>query len=58
MELDEKTVLKTFKNPCNINRIKYMFKCDLDYAQKIVFKLLKDGVIKESNYAKEYFVLK
>lgn len=58
MELNEKTILKTFKNPCNIHHIKYMFKCDLDYAQKIIFKLLNDEVIKESEYVKEYYVLK
>jgi hypothetical protein len=52
-------LLKKLNQPIHITYIsQYIFKKDMDETKKIIEKLINENIIEESEYAKNYYVLK
>jgi hypothetical protein len=55
----EKILLAKLRQPIHIDYIsQYILKLPINKTKEIINKLIEDGVVEESNYAKDYFVIK
>jgi hypothetical protein len=55
----EKILLAKLRQPIHIGYIsQYIIKLPINKTKEIINKLIEDGVVEESNYAKDYFVIK
>jgi hypothetical protein len=54
-----KTLLSKLRQPIHIDYIsKYILRIPEDETRVVLNKLLEENVIEESNYAKDYYVIK
>ena len=54
-----KTLMSKLRQPIHINYISsHILRVSEEETRKIIVNLLKEGVIEESNYAKDYYVIK
>jgi hypothetical protein len=54
-----KSLLGKLRQPIHVEYIsKYILKSSMDETRTILNKLMEDGVIEESVYAKDYYVIK
>jgi len=54
-----KTLLGKLRQPIHIDYIaRYILRESKDYTKEVLDKLIEDGVIEESKYAKDYYVVK
>lgn len=54
-----KTLMGKLRQPIHIDYIsKYILKLSMEETHTIINKLVEDNIIEESNYAKEYYVVK
>jgi len=54
-----KTLLGKLRQPIHIDYItRYILKESKDYTKKVLDELIEEGVIEESKYAKDYYVVK
>ena len=60
MEKDaEKILISKLRQPIHIDYIsQYILKLPIDKTKEIINKLIEDGVVEESGYDKDYFVIK
>ena len=57
--IKEQKLLKKLVSPIHIEYIsKYILECDIFETTEIIQSLINEGVIKESEYGKNYYVLK
>lgn len=55
----EKILLAKLRQPIHIGYIsQYILKLPMDKTKEIINKLIEDGVVEESGYSKDYFVIK
>jgi hypothetical protein len=55
----KKTLLGKLRQPIHIEYISnYIVKKSMEETMRIINKLIEDGVIEESKYAKNYYVVK
>jgi hypothetical protein len=55
----EKILISKLRQPIHIDYIsQYILKLPMDKTKEIINKLIEDGVVEESGYAKDYFVIK
>lgn len=55
----EKILLAKLRQPIHIDYIsQYILKLPINKTKEIINKLIEDGVVEESGYAKDYFVIK
>ena len=56
---EKEKLLAKLRQPIHISYIsQYLLKLPLDETQKEIDKLISDGLVEESKYAKEYYVIK
>ena len=56
---EKEKLLAKLRQPIHISYIsQYLLKLPLEETQKEIDKLISDGLIEESKYAKEYYVIK
>ena len=56
---EREKLLAKLRQPIHISYIsQYLLKLPLDETQKEIDKLIFDGLVEESKYAKEYYVIK
>jgi hypothetical protein len=54
-----KTLLGKLRQPIHIDYIaRYILRESKDYTKKVLDQLVEEGVIEESKYAKDYYVVK
>jgi len=59
MKSFDEIFLSKLRQPLHITYIsEHIVKCGMDETKKIIEKYLKDGLIEESQYGKEYYVIK
>jgi hypothetical protein len=55
----EKILISKLRQPIHIDYIsQYILKLPVNKTREIINKLIEDGVVEESGYAKDYFVIK
>jgi hypothetical protein len=55
----EKILISKLRQPIHIDYIsQYILKLPMDKTKEIINKLIEDGIVEESGYAKDYFVIK
>lgn len=55
----EKILISKLRQPIHIDYIsQYILKLPIDKTKEIINKLIEDGIVEESGYAKDYFVIK
>jgi hypothetical protein len=55
----EKILIAKLRQPIHIGYIsQYILKLPIDKTREIINKLIEDGIVEESGYAKDYFVIK
>jgi hypothetical protein len=55
----EKILISKLRQPIHIDYIsQYILKLPMDKTKEIINKLIEDGVVEESGYDKDYFVIK
>jgi hypothetical protein len=62
MEIDQitlKTLLGKLNQPVHITYIaRYILKQEVDVTKRVMDKLIKDNLVEESRFGKEYYVVK
>lgn len=58
MQVSDRELLAKMRLPVHINFIAHMLRSDKEEAMERIKSLISQGLVVESNYAKDYFVVK
>jgi len=57
-QISDKQLLGKMRLPVHVNFIAHMLRSDSNEAKKRIQKLIEQGLVEESHYAKDYYVVK